>query len=153
MMTDTIVGKSNSDMVPLCITVQNKMLPFDAGKVLTINGGGAALHDSKVSQNLNGINTITMMGWIRLNDASMLSRQVPLIFFRGSNGGVCGLHLASGNVRLHWNDGYYGWSTDLNIKSADLGRWMHVAVVIEPKGFHWYLNGTEHYRSENVAFI
>lgn len=149
VMTDTIVGKSNSDMVPLCITVQNKMLPFDAGKVLAINGGGAALHDSRVSQKLNGINTMTMMGWIRLDDASMLSSVKPLIFFRGSNGGVCGLHLTGGNVRLHWNDGYYGWSTGLNIKSTDLGRWMHVAVVIEPKGFHWYLNGTEYYRTEN----
>lgn len=149
VMTDTIVGKSNSDMVPLCITVHNKMLPLETGKALTLQSGGAALQTTKVSDRLNGSNTMTMMGWVRLDDASMLSGVKPLIFFRGSNGGVCGLHLASGNVRLHWNDGYYGWSTGLNVKSSDLGRWMHVAVVIEPKGFHWYLNGTEYYRANN----
>ena len=89
------------------------------------------------------------MGWVRIDNKDMLSGVRPLIFFRGSNSGVCGIHLASGNLRFHWNDGYYAWSTTLNFTAADIGRWMHVALVVEPTQFRVYLNGAEYSRGHD----
>lgn len=148
-LKDTIEGK-NGSMVPLVITVNNKMLPVDPGKAMTFNSGGAAVQSSQISSSLNGLNNVTMMGWIRLDNEDMMKSVKPLIFFRGSNGGVCGIHIADKNLRFHWNDGYYGWSTTHYFKSSDVGRWMHVALVAASDGFHVYLNGAEYFRSTSV---
>lgn len=150
MLQDTIVGKNDSKMIPLPITVRNKMLPVGSGKVLTMNAGGAAISNTAITSRLNGSKTVTMMGWVRLDDAAMLSGVKPLFFFRGSNGGVCGLHLASGNVRFHWNDGFYGWSSNLNVTTNDLGRWIHLAFVTTPDGYRVYLNGAEYYHARQI---
>lgn len=149
-LTDTIVGKNDSRMVPLVITVNNRMLPTDPGKALTFDGGGAAIPSSQISSSLNGLNNVTMMGWVRIDSEDMLKGVKPLIFFRGSNGGVCGIHLSDKNLRFHWNNGYYGWATTHYFKSTDIGRWMHVALVAASDGFHVYLNGAEYFRSENI---
>ena len=50
-------------MVPLVITVNNKMLPQDPGKAMTFTSGGAAVQSSQISGSLNGLNNVTMMGW------------------------------------------------------------------------------------------
>lgn len=150
-LQDTIVGKNDSKMIPLPLTVRNRMLPEGSGKVLTIQGGGAAaVSNTSIINALNGSKTVTMMGWVRLDDKAMLSGVRPLFFFRGSNGGVCGLHLTDGNVRFHWNDGFYAWSSNLNITTNDLGRWMHLAFVASPDGFSVYLNGAEYYRTRQI---
>ena len=78
---------------------------------MTFTSGGAAVQSSQISGSLNGLNNVTMMGWVRVDNEDMLKSVKPLIFFRGSNGGVCGIHIADKNLRFHWNDGYYGWST------------------------------------------
>lgn len=140
--TDTLESRAGN-MVPLAVRVVNCMLPKVSGRALVCNAGGAALADTKLAEHLNGSDRLTLMGWVRLDHADMLKGVKPLIFFRGSNGAVCGLHLADGNVRLHWNDGYYGWKSALNVTADDLGRWMHVAMVAEPTGFRLYLNGAE----------
>lgn len=145
-VTDTIVGKNNS-MVPLVITVNNKMLPTDPGKYLVIQNGGAAVSSEQMISELNGQSNVTMMGWVRIDSEDMLSGVKPLIFFRGSNGGVCGIHIADKNLRFHWNDGYYGWATTHYFKPTDIGRWMHVALVVASDGFHVYLNGAEYFRN------
>ncbi len=148
-LKDTIESK-NGTMVPLVITVNNKMLPQDPGKAMTFTSGGAAVQSSQISGSLNGLNNVTMMGWVRVDNEDMLKSVKPLIFFRGSNGGVCGIHIADKNLRFHWNDGYYGWSTTHYFKSTDVGRWMHVALVAASDGFHVYLNGAEYFRSTGV---
>lgn len=149
-LTDTIEGKTNSSMVPLVITVNNRMLPTEAGKAMTFQSGGAAVVTSQISSRLNTLNRLTMMGWVRIDSEDMLKGVKPLIFFRGANRGVCGIHLADKNLRFHWNDGYYGWSSSLNFKSSDVGRWMHVALVADTDGFHLYLNGAEHFHKTTV---
>lgn len=148
-LTDVIESKDGS-MVPLEIKVNNKMLPVDPGKAMTFQGGGAAVPSSQISSNMNGQSNVTMMGWVRIDSEDMLSGVKPLIFFRGSNGGVCGIHIADKNLRFHWNDGYYGWATTHYFKPTDVGRWMHVALVAASDGFHVYLNGAEYFRSASI---
>lgn len=148
-LTDVIESKDGS-MVPLEIKVNNKMLPVDPGKAMTFQGGGAAVPSSQISSNMNGQSNVTMMGWVRIDSEDMLSGVKPLIFFRGSNGGVCGIHIADKNLRFHWNDGYYGWATTHYFKPADVGRWMHVALVAASDGFHVYLNGAEYFRTATI---
>lgn len=148
-LADTIVGKADEKLVPLAIKVNNRLLPMVSGRDMTFQNGGAYVSSSKITGGLNGKTTVTMMGWVRIDNKDMLSGVRPLIFFRGSNSGVCGIHLSSGNLRFHWNDGYYGWSTTLNFKTADIGRWMHVALVVEPTQFRVYLNGAEYSRGHD----
>lgn len=142
-LVDTIVGKTDAKLVPLTVKVYNKLLPTVSGRDMSFQNGGAAVSSSDITGKLNGKSNVTFMGWVRIDNQNMLSGVKPLIFFRGSNSGVCGIHLASGNLRFHWNDGYYGWSTTLNFTTADIGRWMHVALVVEPTQFRVYLNGAE----------
>ena len=152
-VADTIVGKTDERMVPLVVTVNNKILPAVSGKDITFSNGGGAVPSSMIIDSLNGSPEASIMGWIRLDDAYMLSGSggvKTLIFFRGSNGAVCGLHLQEGNLRFHWNDGYYNWSSGLNIKQSDLGRWMHVALVVAKDGFHLFLNGAEYHHMTNA---
>lgn len=149
-LVDTIVGKNNDSMVPLVVTVNNKMLPLMPGKSLTFRNGGAALSSAKISGRLNANNSVTFMGWVRIDSEDMLSGVKPLIFFRGANNGVCGIHLSDGNLRFHWNNGFYGWGTTHYFKATDVGRWMHVALVVTPDGYHVYLNGAEYFRQYNV---
>lgn len=148
-LTDVIESKDGS-MVPLEIKVNNKMLPVDPGKAMTFQSGGAAVPSSQISSNMNGQSNVTMMGWVRIDSEDMLSGVKPLIFFRGSNGGVSGIHIADKNLRFHWNDGYYGWATTHYFKPTDVGRWMHVALVAASDGFHVYLNGAEYFRSATI---
>lgn len=148
-LADTIVGKADEKLVPLAIKVNNRLLPTVSGRDMTFQNGGAYVSSSKITGGLNGKTTVTMMGWVRIDNKDMLSGVRPLIFFRGSNSGVCGIHLASGNLRFHWNDGYYAWSTTLNFTAADIGRWMHVALVVEPTQFRVYLNGAEYSRGHD----
>ena len=145
-IVDTIISKDNS-MVPLVITVNNKMLPVDPGKALTFQSGGAAVPSTQIISELNGQNNVTIMGWVRIDSEDMLKGVKPLIFFRSGGGAVCGIHLADKNLRFHWNDGYYGWATTHYFKPTDVGRWMHVALVATPSAFHVYLNGAEYSRS------
>lgn len=148
-IVDTIVSKDNT-MVPLIITVNNKMLPVNPGKALTFQSGGAAVSSPQIISQLNGQNNVTIMGWVRIDNESMLTGVKPLIFFRSGGGAVCGIHLADKNLRFHWNDGYYGWATTHYFKTSDIGRWMHVALVAASDGFHVYLNGAEYSRATTV---
>lgn len=148
-IVDTIISKDNC-MVPLVITVNNKMLPVDPGKALTFQSGGAAVPSTQIISELNGQNNVTIMGWVRIDSEDMLKGVKPLIFFRSGGGAVCGIHLADKNLRFHWNDGYYGWATTHYFKTSDIGRWMHVALVAASDGFHVYLNGAEYSRATTV---
>jgi hypothetical protein len=62
-----------------------------------------------------------------------------------------GLHIQDGNLRCHWNEESWSWttSTSLNITKDDIGRWVHVAVVFRPSGIDFYLNGKK--ETKNVT--
>ena len=64
-LKDTIESK-NGTMVPLGDHCDNKMLPQDPGKAMTFTSGGAAVQSSQISGSLNGLNNVTMMGWVRV---------------------------------------------------------------------------------------
>lgn len=146
---DTIVGKENDIMIPLAIKVTNKSLPKEIGNSTTIANGGLQVGSSQVYSRLNGKKTITMMAWVRIDSESVLSGVKPLLFFRGGTSSPTGLHLSNGNLRWHWNDGYYGTGSNLNITRNDLGRWMHVAFVCNGAQFKIYLNGVENMFTRN----
>lgn len=81
-------------------------------------------------------NTMTMSAWIKpvgaQNDWS------GLVFCRGGNT-TAGLSLRANNeLRYHWNDGGYNFSSNLILPD---NQWSHVALVVTPGGVSLYLNG------------
>lgn len=138
---DTIVGKTNNSIIPLPIVVKNKMLPKGIGKSATIKSGGMQVTDASVYNQLNGYNTVTMMGWVRIDDANILKGVKPMIFFRGGSSSPCGIHFADGNLRCHWNDGMYSKASHYTLTTNDIGRWVHIAMVVRPNGIDLYLDG------------
>lgn len=142
-VTDRLIGEDGR-MVPVTIKIINKVLPEEIGQATAITTGGLIFEDANLKERLNGTNEMTFMSWVRIDDSNFFSGVKPLIFSRSSSPKVCGLHLASGNLRFHWNDGYYGWSSNLTLSANDVGRWVHVAMAVEPDGVRLYLNGMEY---------
>jgi len=136
-------GEDNR-MIPFEMELQNKIVPAGQGVSLSFNGGGATIGSSSDYAALNNSNTITMMGWVKIDDPALLTETGvrPLIFFRGG-GSTTGIHLQQGELRCHWNEESWSWgmATGLNITSSDIGRWMHIAMVTTPSSISFYLNG------------
>lgn len=151
VVSDVVRGKNDDLMIPVEISIRNKMLPKDMGNAVQIVNGGLQVGSSDVYGKINNSNNVTMMGWVRIDDASVLSGVKPLIFFRGGSSSPTGIHLSNGNLRCHWNDGMYGKATYLNIKQQDLGRWMHVALIVAPTKLYLLLNGVENHFTMNMA--
>lgn len=147
---DTIIGANDHSLIPFSVVVKNRILSREVGQAVAIQSGGLQMTDRSLYSKLNGSNTVTMMGWVRIDNAAVLSGVRPLIFFRGSGTSPCGIHLADGNLRCHWNDGMYGRATNLTLTSKDLGRWVHVALVARPNVIELYLDGQKAYFSGNV---
>ena len=93
--------------------------------------------------NLN-TNTITMSAWIKPNGVQ--NDWAGIIFCRGGSN-TSGLSIKDDNeLRYHWNNGEYGWSSGAY---AELDKWNHVAMVIEPTQMTIYLNGVAFTRINN----
>lgn len=136
-------GEDNR-MIPYDLVLKNKIVQRGQGVSLSFNGGGATIGSAGDYAALNNSNTISMMGWVRIDNEDVLTATGvrPLFFFRGG-GSSMGVHLQQGEVRCHWNEESWSWSmpTGLFITSADIGRWMHVAMVTTPSSISFYLNG------------
>lgn len=134
----------DSRMIPYELQIQNKIVPTGQGSAISFNGGGATIGSSSDYAALNNSNTITMMGWVRIDDPAILTETAvrPLIFFRGG-GSTTGIHLQQGEIRCHWNEESWSWgmATGLTITASDIGRWMHVAMVTTPSSISFFLNG------------
>lgn len=150
-VTDTIVGVTSDRLIPLVVMVRNKMLSRDIGHSSTVASGALQMTDASVYGKLNGSNTVTMMGWVRIDSENVLQGVKPLIFFRGNNTSPCGIHLTDGNLRCHWNDGMYNLATPLTLTKADLGRWTHVALVVRPNRLELYMDGQIAYFTRTLA--
>ena len=139
-----ILKGEDTRMIPYKMSIQNKIVPAGQGSALSFNGGGATIGSSSDYAALNNSNTVTMMGWVRIDDPAMLTETAvrPLIFFRGG-GATTGIHLQQGEIRCHWNEESWSWGlpTGLMITSSDIGRWMHIAMVTTPSSISFYLNG------------
>lgn len=143
-VSDRLIGQDGR-MIPVSVKVINKVMPENVGNASTITSGGMIFENASLPQKLNGTNQMTFMGWVRIDNANLFSGVNPLIFSRSGGSKVCGLHLSGGNLGFHWNDGYYGWKSSFTLTTADVGRWVHVAMSVAPDGVRIYLNGMEYH--------
>lgn len=149
-VTDRLIGQDDR-MIPVSVKIINNVMPEDIGNASVITNGGMVFEDSSLPQKLNGTNQMTFMGWVRIDNANLLTNVNPLIFTRSSGSKVCGMHLSGGNLGFHWNDGYYNWKSNLNLTADDIGRWVHVAMSVAPDGVRVYLNGMEYHNKFTPA--
>ncbi len=146
-------GKNDEKMIPMPVEVVNRITPAELGNSALIRQGGLLIGTANDYTALHESNTVTLMGWVRLDDEGILSGTKPLLFFRSSSPSVAsGLHLQNGNVRCHWNEESWSWGTgtSLNVTRDDLGRWIHLALVVRPDGIDYYLNGMKHSISRSI---
>ncbi|MBN2765767.1 MAG: hypothetical protein JXR27_05285 [Paludibacteraceae bacterium] len=139
----TISGSDNR-MIPFELGLQNKIAPVYQGQSLMFNGGGATIGTSADYAGLHNSNTVTVMGWVRIDDPEILTSTSvrPLIFFRGG-GSTMGIHLDEGEIRCHWNEESWSWglATGLTFTANEIGRWVHVAMVTTASSISFYMNG------------
>lgn len=139
-------------MIPFPINITNRMIPQTSGNSILIESGGFHIGTKETYSEANLSNTITMMGWVRIDSASVLSGLKPLLFFRGG-GSATGIHLDNGNLRCHWNEESWSWgaTTNLSLTRKDLGKWVHLALVVRPDGLDYYLDGAKYTRNRNMS--
>jgi hypothetical protein len=102
--------------------------------------------DNKALQMTNGTvnlgvfglntNVLTITCWVK-RDAAQPGDLAGLVFERSSTEAT-GLHMMpDGELRYHWNDTQYGWSSGL---IPPEGQWTFVALVVEPTRATMYMD-------------
>ncbi len=137
-------GENDNLLIPYTLFIKNRILPSEIGSGVKITKGGLYIGDVDQFSSINGTSSMTLMGWVRIDDESFLSGTKGLLMFRNTTDRhATGLHIESGNIRCHWNEESWSWtqSTSLNITKDDIGRWVHVALVVSPSGVDYYLDG------------
>lgn len=110
------------------------------GRMLSLPGNSGD-YASIPTMNLN-TNTLTMSAWIKPNGQQ--NDWAAIMFSRG-NTTTAGLSIKSDNeLRYHWNDGGWSWSSGAYVP---LDEWSHVALVVEPTAVTIYLNGVPYTQS------
>ncbi len=101
-------------------------------------GNAAALDGVDDSIKVPGLhlhsNTVTITAWINHDGSSQASFEG--IFFNLSDA-VAGLHLKDGELRYHWNNNYWSWSSGLSIPH---NQWVFVALVVQSDKATLYLH-------------
>lgn len=150
----TYLRGKDEKMIPMPVDVVNRITPRELGNSILIEKGGVSIGNGTDYAALNNSNTITLMGWVRIDDATALSGTRPLIFFRSTNpSATTGLHLENGNLRCHWNDEPWSWNTTtpFRVTAEDLGKWIHFALVARPDGMDYYMNGMKHTVNRTIS--
>ncbi|MDX2279182.1 MAG: LamG-like jellyroll fold domain-containing protein [Saprospiraceae bacterium] len=81
-------------------------------------------------------NTLTLSAWIKPNGTQ--NDWAGLVFCRGGST-TAGMSLRSTNeLRYHWNDNGYNFSSGLIVPD---NQWSHVAMVVTPSAVTLYVNG------------
>ena len=85
--TEQVVNITGEDdrMIAYPLKVVNKITTKSIGDGLVLNNGGAYLGSASIYTPLNQSNTVTLMGWVRIDSANVLSGNKPLIFFRSNS--------------------------------------------------------------------
>ena len=105
----------------------------DGSSALSLDGGNDYV---SITPNLNlNANTMSIVAWVKRNGDQ--NEWAGVVFCRGES--TCaGLDFGSGNaVRYHWNDGQYGWNS--NLVPPD-NQWSLAALVVEPAKATIYLH-------------
>jgi photosystem II stability/assembly factor-like uncharacterized protein len=104
------------------------------GNALQLDGNGDYVAAGR-ALNLNS-NTVTLMAWVKPNGTQ--NDWAGLVFCRGGST-TAGMSLRTNNeLRYHWNDSGYNFSSGLLLPD---NQWSHVAMVVTPTGVTLYLNG------------
>lgn len=155
-----VISGETEDMIPVEVDVVNRITPHELGNSTSISKGGLTVGSGADFALLYGSNHITMMGWVRIDNEEVITKGrnndmiAPLIFFRGGNGTATGLHLRNGGtLSYHWNDeaSSYGTAANVGVTTADVGKWVHYALVAREKSVDLYLNGTKYTKSVTVS--
>ena len=106
---------------------------FSAGNTAALFDGNSASVLTSPVMGLN-TNTVTITCWVKRNGTQI--DYAGLVFTRG--GQVSGLDMKpNGELRYHWNNVRYDWSSGL---IAPDGQWAFVALVVEPTKATMYMD-------------
>jgi hypothetical protein len=102
------------------------------------NNRALQMTNGTVNLGVFGLNTnaLTITCWVK-RDAVQPGDLAGLVFERSSTEAT-GLHMMpDGELRYHWNDTQYGWSSGL---VPPVGQWTFVALVVEPTQATMYMD-------------
>lgn len=137
--TDTL-SKMPPSMIPLNIEVRNRIAPRTAGTAIKITNGFAGVGSTNNYKSLLNQHSFTIMGWVRVDSARVLTGERDLFTFR-DNGGSTGLCLRHGAPLLRQNRENIWCDESFKLTAADdLGRWHHLALVYG-NGIEFYMDG------------
>lgn len=135
-LTTTLRGKDSELMIPLTISIVNEITNADAGTGLTIQGGFAMVGNAATYQKMVGSTHYTISTWVRNDDAGWSANTNHQFFWFPSG---FGLMANGGTMKVR----YYGGETNVScpLNASTLGKWMHVAVVVDGRVLKFYVNG------------
>ncbi|MDE7160977.1 MAG: LamG domain-containing protein, partial [Muribaculaceae bacterium] len=135
-------------LIPLALEVRNRIAPRKFGDGVKLDNGFVSVGSQATFRNLMGSRNMTMMGWVRIDSLKVInSGDFNLMIIRDNNDHTNGIKLINGKPRLAHNGEFAGPEPDANFRftADDLGRWMHLALVIsQERGLVFYLNGQEY---------
>jgi hypothetical protein len=103
-----------------------------AGEALSLNGTTA--YAAAAALNISS-NTMTISAWIK--PQGVQNDWAGIAFSRSP--GASGFSISNTNeLKYHWDDGGYGWSSGLIVNDNE---WTHVAIVVSPTKVTIYKNG------------
>lgn len=138
------LGHTRASMIPMTINVRNRIMPRNLGNAVKMLHGCMDVGNTANYQSLRGSNTVSMMGWVRVDSAKILTGTHQLLTFRDA-AGVTTLQLVNGKLSFIWSQALT-WNTNYAVTENDLGKWFHIAAVVAPDGVDLYFNGMKtHY--------
>lgn len=133
-VTDAL-GNSDTQILPDFITVLPSICEADTIPGMALQLDGTNQYAAIPALNLNS-NTVTMTAWIKRNGTQ--NDWGGILFCRGGNT-TAGISIRSTNeLRYHWNDGGYNYSSGLTVPDNE---WTHIALVASPTSIKIYRNG------------
>lgn len=141
-MTTTLRGKNSDIMIPLEITIVNKLTNLDAGTGLRIDGGWAMIGNRDTYQKMTGSTHYTLSGWFRFDDPSgwVANGHNNFLFFCTS--GLNGFGFVANKKQLTLKyPGVNLTGVSCNLDSSTAGKWMYITMVADGTTLKFYLNG------------
>ncbi|MGL5317237.1 MAG: LamG-like jellyroll fold domain-containing protein, partial [Bacteroidales bacterium] len=141
-ITKIMLRGEDDKVIPYQLNLQNCIYPRSNHSHLDLKLGSALVGNPQRFSRIDNSNTITMATWVRIDSEIMLQGMRPLLLFRGG-GKTMGIQLERGELRCHWNEESWSWSTPtgLFVTREMIGEWVHVALAADPTGVTYYLNG------------
>lgn len=139
-------GKPRPSLIPMKIDVRNRIAPREIGAGLYLDRAHADIGNQAQFSGMLGKNTLTMMGWVRIDSVNVLKHGGFNIITSLGTSGVTGIRINQNRLEYAQN-GRVIWTinnSNMRISEDMLGKWIHIAVVKEPgeNKLRMYLNGS-----------